>query len=67
MSLPIRILPIRITLYMVVRMCRFPSERAGEDITITTTVITTVDIAMRDIRDGIAGGIRGGIGKDVVF
>ena len=66
MSLPIRILLLRI-MGTGARMFPFLWEGAGEDITITTTMITTVHIAMRDIRDGIAGGIRDGIGKDVVF
>jgi hypothetical protein len=43
------------------RMFPFPSDVVGEDITTTTEI--TVGIAMGGIRDGIAGDIRGGIGK----
>ena len=60
MSLPIRILPLRIMVHTGARMFPFLWEGAGEDI-ITTTMDITAGMAMEAIRG--MGDIHGGIGK----
>jgi hypothetical protein len=60
MSLPIRILPLRIMVHTGARMFPFLWEGAGED-TATTTTNITAGIAMEGIRG--MGDIHRGIGK----
>ena len=60
MSLPIRILPLRIMMHTGAWMFPFLWERVGEDTAITTMAITA-SITIEGIRG--MGDIHGGIGK----